>query len=795
MSEQQRHVGRSTPRIEDARLVTGRARWVENLRVDGALYLGVVRSPIAHARLERVDVSAARDVPGVVAAYAAEDLAELWDAPLPGGTVGDGRVPDHWPLATDRVRHVGEPVAVVVAASAAAAVDGAEHVDVDYDPLPALPDVDAALGADTLIHAGFEDNVAFRFEGEPQGDVDAAFAEADVTIERRYVQPRLVPTPLEPRSVLAVPEPAGGLALYTSTQVPHRIRQHVAACLGLDERDVRVAALDVGGGFGAKLNPYPEDLLCAALAISLARPVRWTATRSEEMQTTNHGRGQVQRIAVAARSDGTLLGLRADITADCGAYLMLLTAAVPLAGRRMLPGCYRWPAFRFSATGVFTNATPTDAYRGAGRPEATFAVERVIEDLAAELGMDPAEVRRRNLPGPEEFPFHNVAGLTYDSGDYGTALDRALAAAAYDEVRAEQAHRRDADERIQVGVGLCSYVEICGFGPGTPESGSVRVRADGRVEVSTGLGPSGQGTATSLAQLTADELGVEPADVTVIHGDTAAVPIGTGSFGSRAMSVGGSAVHLTAVEVADKARRIAAHLLEAAAEDIEVRDGRLAVRGAPDASVSLAQVGAAAARGNVPDGMSPGLEAATHYQPDGLTFPFGTHACIVEVDTETGLVAIRRYIAVDDVGTVLNPALLDGQRHGGIAQGVAQALYEAATYDEDGNLQTGSLLDYLVPGAPDLPGYELDRTVTPSPHNPLGVKGVGEAGAIGAPPAVVNAVVDALRHLGVEDVEMPCTPERVWRAIADQPRSRPPSPTRPRSSAASGTRWARVTAR
>ena len=772
MSDQPKHVGRSTPRIEDDRLVTGRARWVENLRVEGALHLGVVRSPLAHAVLERVDVTAARDVPGVIAAYAADDLADVWHAPLPGGTVGGGSVPDHWPLATDRVRHVGEPVAVVVAESAAAAADGVEYIDVDYEPLPAAPDVETALGSDTLLHDGFEDNVAFRHEGEDRGDVDAAFAEADVTIERRYVQQRLIPTSLEPRSVLAVPEPAGGLALYTSTQVTHRIRKHVAESLGLDERDVRVAAFDVGGAFGAKMNPYPEDLLCAALALRLSRPVRWTATRSEEMQTTNHGRGQVQRIKVAARSDGTLLGMQADITADCGAYLMLLTAGVPMAGRRMLPGCYRWPAFRFSATGVFTNATPTDAYRGAGRPEATFGVERVIEDLAAELGMDPAEVRRRNMPAPEEFPFTNIAGLEYDSGDYGTALDRALEAVDYDAVRAEQDERRGNGERVLLGVGLSSYVEICGFGPGTPESGGVRVRADGRVEVTTGLGPSGQGTATSLAQLTADELGVEPAEVTVLHGDTAAIPMGTGSFGSRAMSVGGTAVRLTAMEVADKARRIAAHLLEAAAEDIEVADGHLTVRGSPEATVSLAQVAAAAAKGNVPEGMTPGLEASTQYQPDGLTIPFGAHACVVEVDVETGVVAIRRFVAVDDVGTVLNPAVLDGQRHGGIAQGIAQALYEGVEYDQDGNLQTATLIDYLVPTAPDLPHYELDRTITPSPHNPLGVKGAGEAGAIGAPPAVVNAVVDALRHLGVDDVEMPCTPERVWRAVGGQ---RPPA--------------------
>ena len=760
------HVGTATPRLEDARLVTGRARWTESLATEGALHLGVVRAPLAHARLVGVDVAAALDQPGVVAAFSGADLQPTWRIPLPANGLGDDPVPDHWPLAVDRVRHVGEPVAVVVATSRYAAADAVEFVDVDYDPLPAVPDVVAAGDADTLVHDGFEGNLAFHYRGRPRGDIDAAFAEADVVLRRRYVIPRLVPTALEPRSVLAVPDPTGGLVVYTSTQVPHMIRDDLAAALGLDLGEVRVVALDVGGGFGAKLNPYPEDRLCAALALRLGRPVRWTGTRSEEFQTTNHGRAQVQELEVAAQRDGTLLGLKARVTADLGAYLLDGTIDTPMSVRRMLPGCYRWSAYQCEILGRFTTATPTDAYRGAGRPEATFGIERAIDDLAAELDLDPAELRRRNFPAPDEFPYTTIGGYTYDSGDYATALDRALALVGRDDVQAEREQRRASGDPVALGVGLSAYVEVCGFGPGDPEAGAVRVRADGRVEVTTGLAPTGQGTVTSLAQVAADRLGVTPADVVVVHGDTARVPFGSGTYGSRSMPVGAPAVRIAAEDVADKARRIAAHRLEVDPEDVELRDGRLSIRGAPERGLDLAEVAAAADDGDVPDGMAPGLEAATRFQPEERTYPFGAHACVVEVDTETGRVAIRRFVAVDDVGSIVNPQLLDGQRHGGIAQGIAEALYEGVVYDEDGNLLTASLVDYLAPTAPDLPAFELDRTVTPTPHNQLGAKGAGEAGAIGAPPAVVNAVVDALRHLGVEDVTMPCTPERVWSALA-----------------------------
>jgi aerobic carbon-monoxide dehydrogenase large subunit len=759
------HVGQPTTRIEDARLVTGAARWTDSLPAAGALHLGVARAPLPHGRIRRVDVAAARAAPGVVAAYTAADLASLWHAPLPARNLRGLFVPDRWPLATDRVRHSGMGVAAVVAATRAAASDALEHIDVDYEPLPAVPNIASALAAGTLVHDEAPGNVAFRYEGKPSGDLDAALAAADVVLERRYVQQRLVPAPLETRAVLAVPDPLGGVTLYTSTQVPHTVREHLARCLGRDEREVRVVAPDVGGAFGAKLNVYPEELLCAGLALHLGRPVRWAATRSEDVQTTNHGRGQVQDITVAARADGTLLGLRVHVTADCGGYLLDDTVGTPMSGRRMFPGCYRWPAYHFTLTGVYTTATPTDAYRGAGRPEATFGVERALDDLAAALRLDPADLRRRNFPAPEEFPFANAGGYTYDSGDYEPALDAALTAVDYKAVRAEQADRRASGATRLLGIGLSSYVEVCGFGPGDPELGAVSVRDDGAVEVRSGLAPSGQGTATSLAQIVADELGVAPAAVTVVFGDTALVPVGSGTSGSRSMPVGAPAVLLAARAVADKARRVAAHLLEAAPDDVVIADGRFGVRGSPDAAVSLAQVAAAAGDGDVPADLAPGLEASTRYQPHGLTFPFGTHACVVEVDTETGAVALLRFVAVDDVGSVVNPLLLDGQRHGGIAQGIAQALYEGVVYDADGNLQTATLTDYLAPTAPDLPAFELARTTTPSPHNPLGVKGAGEAGAIGAPPAVVNAVVDAVRHLGVDDVEMPCTPRRVWAAL------------------------------
>ncbi len=761
------HVGRATPRIEDARLVTGQGHFTDNLQVTGVLHLAVLRSPLAHARIEHVDASSALGQPGVVAAFSAADLAGTWARPLPAGGPRGTYLPEHWPLAVDKVRHVGDPVAVVVATDRYAAADALEFIDVDYEPLDAVASVEEAQQRAVRVHDGAEGNVAFRYEGKPLGDVEAAFAQADVVVERRYVQQRLAPSALEPRTTLAVPDPSGGLVLYTSTQVPHEVRGHVARILGVDPQTVRVVARDVGGGFGAKLNPYPEDLLCAALALRLERPVRWAGTRSEEFQSTNHGRGQVQDAAAAARADGTLLGLRVQVTADCGAYLMTGTAATPLMGRRMFPGCYRWQAYRFDGTGLFTNATPTDAYRGAGRPEATFGVERVLDDLAAALGLDPAELRRRNFPAAGEFPFPSVGGYAYDSGDYAAALDVALAAVGYEALRAEQARRRDAGAPRLLGIGLSSYVEVCGFGPGNGETGGLRVERDGRVRVFSGLTPQGQGTATSLAQIAADALGLTPGAVDVIHSDTALVPVGSGTYGSRSMPVGAQAVRVAAGEVATQARRVAAHLLEAAADDIEVTAGGFAVRGSPDAALTLAEVAAAAWKGNVPDGMPPALEASTRYQPDGLTFPFGTHVAVVEVDTDTGAVRVVRFVAVDDVGTVINPLVLDGQRHGGLAQGIAQALYESVDYDEAGNLVSGTFIDYLTPTAPDLPPYELHATVTPSPANPMGVKGVGEAGAIGATPAVVNAVVDALRHLGVDDVAMPCTPQRVWRALQD----------------------------
>lgn len=774
-----RHVGRGTLRTEDARFVTGSARWTDAIAAGsetvagggpsagGALRLGVVRSPLAHGRIARVDLEAARAHPAVVLALSGRDLHDVWRACLPVRAPAGAHVADQPPVAVDTVRYVGEPVAAVVVDDPYAVDDAMELVDVRYEPLPAVPftpspDGDGPDGV--RLHAEAERNVAYRYDGLEVGNVDAALADADVVMRRRYAQPRVVAASMEPRAVLAEPTPAGNLVVHISTQVPHRIRDMVALVLGLDAERVRVVAPDVGGGFGAKLDCYPEDLLCAAIALRLRRPVRWTATRTEDFQGTHHGRGQVRDVAIGARLDGTLVALDVHVTGDCGAYISRAGANVHLNSEKLSPGCYRWQGYRFRATGRFSTAVPTAPYRGAGRPEAVFGAERAMDDLAALLGMDPAELRRRNFPSPDAFPFPSVGGLTFDSGDYAAALERALEAVDYAGWREAQAQRREAGATRRIGIGLACWIDRCGSGPGLGEHGAVEIDGSGLVTVRTGLGPSGQGTATSLAQIVADTFGLDPARIRVVHGDTAEVPDGRGTFGSRSMAVGAIAVRDAAQEVARLAREVAAELLEAAEADLDVDDGRVAVRGTPGAAVSLAQV-AAAARGGVVPGIA-GLAAASAYEPDGLTFPFGTVVVVVDVDTETGAVAVLRVVGVNDCGNVVNPTLVDGQLHGGLAQGLAQALYEEAVHDEDGNLLTASFVDYLMPGAPDVPTFELLRTVTPS-GNALGVKGVGEAGAIAAPPAVVNAVVDALRDLGVDDVAMPCTPERVWRAIAE----------------------------
>lgn len=750
-------VGQPILRREDAAPLTGTTRAVADVPVDDLCHLAILRSPVAHGWIRHLDVAAARAEPGVVAAYTAADLADDWRDTPAVTAPPDANTAVQPVLARDKVRFVGEPIAVVVATSPAAAADAVEAIHLELDPLPAVIDLDVPddpADEAAVLHEELGTNTVFTFAGNRVGDVASVFdPDRHVVVHRRLQVPRLMGGALEPRATLAVPEADGTLRVHTSTQAPHRVRGELSRVLGLEPDTVRVIAEDVGGGFGVKLVTYPEDLLVAAIARRLDRPVRHVATRSEDLQSTGQGRGQIQEVTASARPDGTLVGLAVRVTGDCGAYLTRIGAMIPLNADKVSPGCYRWEAFRFDAVGRYTNTVPVTAYRGAGRPEAIFAVERIMDELAAALQMDPAELRRRNLPAPEDFPFPSIGGLTFDSGDYAAALDRALTAVDVDEVRAEQARRRAAGDPKQLGLGLACHVDRCGPGPGLTEYGAVRVDADGHVEVASGLGPTGQGTATTLAQLVSDALGVDLDRIRVVHGDTGRVPEGTGTFGSRSMAVGAIAVVEAAQEVADEARRRAAVALEAAEHDIELADGRCQVRGSPEAGVALAELVA-----------DEPLAAQRSFEPEGLVFPYGAYAVVVEVDTETGAVTIPRFVAVDDAGEVINPLLADGQIHGGIAQGVAAALYEEVVHDEVGNPLTGSFIDYLVPTAPDLPAPELHRLTTPS-RNALGVKGVGEAGTIGAPPAVVNAVIDAVRHLGVQDVAMPCTPQRVWEAI------------------------------
>jgi carbon-monoxide dehydrogenase large subunit len=774
----QREIGRARLRKEDARLLTGETRWTDNLQLPGLLHLAVVRSPTAHARITRVDVSAALERPGVVAAFSGADLAaELGALPCAWPVTADMVHPDHRPLAVDEVRHVGEAVAVVVARDRYAAADAIEAVDVDYEPLPVVVDMEEALKDEALVHSDKGTNRCFLwpFDG---GDYDAARAKADVVLARRYVQQRLIPAAMEPRAVMVEPIAAAGeFTVYSATQIPHILRIMLALTTGIPEQKLRVIAPDVGGGFGSKLNVYAEEVIALVVARRLGRPVKWTESRSEGFQATIHGRDQIQDIEIAATRDGTILGLSVDLKADMGAYLQLVTPGIPILGAFMYNAIYKMEGYRFRCTGVFTNKTPTDAYRGAGRPEATYAIERIVTELAVELGMDPIELRRKNWIRHEEFPFTTVAGLTYDSGNYEAATARALELFGYDELRREQQERRDRGDPVQLGIGISTYTEMCGlapsrvlgslsYGAGGWEAASIRMLPTGKVEVVTGTSSHGQGHETAWSQIAADALGVPFDDVTVIHGDTQSAPMGMDTYGSRSLVVGGVAVHLAAQKVIEKARAIAAHLLEAAEGDVGFSGGVFSVKGSPDARSTIQEVALATfAAHNLPAGIEPSLNSDAVLDPDNFSFPHGTHLCAMEVDTETGASTIRSYVAVDDVGKVINPMIVEGQVHGGLAQGIAQALYEEAVYDADGNLVTGTLVDYLVPAAPDLPDFVTERTETPSTSNPLGVKGVGEAGTIASTPAVVGAIVDAVRHLGVDDIRMPCSPERVWRAI------------------------------
>jgi carbon-monoxide dehydrogenase large subunit len=777
----EREVGAARRRKEDARLVTGRSRWTDNIVLPGMLHLAILRSPHAHARIVSVDTSPALRRPNVVAAFSGADVAGVQSSlPCAWPVTEDIVHPDRPPLAVDTVRYHGEAVAVVVARDRASALDALEAVEVDYEPLEPMLDIEAAIadGA-TLVHPdkGTNRSYTWIFDSADAGTGSAvADAEAEVVIERRYVQQRLIPAFMEPRSVIVDPG-AGDFTIWSATQIPHILRVFYALLTGVPEHKIRVIAPDVGGGFGGKLQVTPEELIAFMAAQRVGRPVKYTETRSDTMVSAHHGRDMIQHLRLTARRDGTITGLSVKLLANMGAYLGLVGPGVPILGAFMYNAIYKIPAYRFECSGVFTNTTITDAYRGAGRPEATFAIERVMDELADELGLDAIEVRRRNWIKAAEFPYTTVAGLVYDSGDYDAATDKALGLLDYDGLRAEQARRREREDPVQLGIGVSTYTEMCGLAPsrllgalryaaGGWESAAVRVLPTGKVEVVTGTSPHGQGHATAWSQIVADELGVAFEDVEVLHGDTRTSHKGLDTYGSRSLAVGGIALVEACRKVRDKARTVAAHMLECSPEDLEFTGGAFRVRGTPSAAKTVADAAFAVfAAHDLPEGMEPTLDADATFDPQTFSYPHGTHLCAAEVDTRTGEVKIRRYVAVDDVGKVVNPMIVEGQVHGGVAQGIAQALFEEAVYDAGGTLLTGSFAEYTLPSSADLPEFITDRTETPATSNPLGVKGVGEAGAIAATPAVVNAIVDALRPYGVDDVQMPCTPERVWRAI------------------------------
>lgn len=759
------YMGGQVRRREDPRLITGSATYVDDIVLPNMAYLAVLRSPYPHARIVRIDASAALERPGVLAVITGDEVEDLVP---PQQGVGEGGPPPRQPLATGTVRYIGDGVLALVATDRALAEDALELVVVEYEELPGVGDPEAAMQPDAPQiheHAGY--NVEERWN-HTLGDVDAAFADADVTVSTRMVSQRLSPNPMEPRGVVGMYDRGADLlTVWSSTQCAHMIRDAVCEALKLPQTKVRAVVPEVGGGFGSKIGAYPEDILVAYAARRLRRPVKWIETRTEHLQATVQGRSQIAYLDLAARNDGRITGLRLRLIVDSGAYGAAWSGEIS-AG--MITGCYHIPNVRSEAITVLTNKTPLGAYRGAGRPEAAYYIERAIDILADKLDMDPPEIRRRNFIPPDAFPYEVPLGM-FDSGEYASTLDAALQRSGYEELRAEQQRLR-ADGRL-VGVGISSYVEICGSGW---ETSTVRMEADGTVFVYTGISPHGQGQETTFAQIAAEVLGVPLDRVNVVFGDTR-LGSGFGTMGSRGTAVGGPAVYRAAQAVRDKMRAIAAHLMEASPEDLELDEERWHVRGVPDRYVTITDVAGAAYDGdNLPAGVEPGLTAVNNFRPADVTAPFGTHVVAVEIDRETGRVTVRKFLTVDDCGTIISPQLVQGQVHGGVTQGIAQALFEEVVYDEGGQLLTGSFVDYGIPTAADLPFYETTHTDTPSPRNPLGVKGIGEAATIGSTPAVVNAVIDALSPLGIRHLDMPLTPEKIWRAIAEASREevRPP---------------------
>jgi len=780
MAETNKLFGASIKRREDPRLITGKGNFVDDVKVPFTTYAAFVRSPHAHARIRGIDAGAAKKLKGVLAVYTGKDLVASGVKPIPvGWLLPNIKVPAFHPLAVDRARHMGEAVAVVIAESPYLARDAAELVEVDYEPLPAVTDGAAALqqGA-PAVHDDAPGNVCFRWSLGDKSATDAAFKGAAKVVKQSFRNHRLIPNAIEPRACLASAQPGtGDITLWVTSQNPHVHRLIMAAfVLGIPEHKLRVISPDVGGGFGSKIFIYPEECAVTWASRALSRPVKWTAERRESFLTDSHGRDHHTEAEMALDANGRIRGLRVKTIANLGAHLTLFAPCIPtyLYGT-LLAGAYLTPAIHVDVTGVFTHTTPVDAYRGAGRPEATYVVERMVDLAAQELSMDPLDLRRRNFIPPEKFPYQTPVALLYDSGNYAGALDKALGLFDYAAFRKEQQAARKQGRYL--GVGFSTYVEACGLAPsqvagalgaqaGLYESATVRVHPTGKVTVFTGSHSHGQGHETTFAQVAADELQVPMEDVEIVHGDTGQVPFGMGSYGSRSAAVGTAAIYMGTQKIKEKAKKIAAHLLEANEKDVVYESGKFFVKGSPDRSKSFFDVSLMAYLAhNLPKGLEPGLEAISFFDPGNFVFPFGTHICVVEVERNTGLVKLVRYLAVDDLGRVINPMIVDGMVHGGVAQGVSQALWEHAEYDENGQLITGSMMNYSLPKADDMCSVEVARTETPTPVNPLGIKGAGETGTIASTAAVANAVMDALSPFGIRHLDMPLTPGRIWEAL------------------------------
>jgi len=777
----ERIVGRSIKRREDPKLMTGQGSYLDDIKLQGMLHIAILRSPYAHAKITSIDTSKAAAHPGVVGVFVGTDMLDINPLPCAWQAAGvTNNINTPRTLAVDEVHYAGEGVAVVVAEDRFIARDALELIDVQWEALPATVDAELSTKDGAVqLHENAPNNIAFDWSCGDQEKTDAAIAGAEVVVKERIVNQRLIPTPIETRGAIGLYNAAtDDYTLWISSQAPHVHRLLLCAfVMGIPEHKLRVITPNVGGGFGAKIFMYADYPLALWLAKRLGRPVKYIEDRSENYKQTTHGRDHVTDVELGATKDGKILGLRVNTYANMGGYLSTIAPGIPTTlYARIITGVYDIPAAHCHVTGEYTNTAMVDAYRGAGRPEASYLIERMVDRLAAELGMDPAELRRKNFIQPEQFPYHNAVGLLpYDSGNYEPALDKALEMVGYADFRTEQAEARKHGKYL--GLGISSYVEICGVAPtawvmsegwgaGLWESSNVKVHLTGKVVVTTGSLPHGQGIETAFAQIAADELGVAYEDVEIQWGDTQSTPFGYGTYGSRSLAVGGVAMKKSLDKIKEKVKRIAAHLLEANVADMVFENGKAYVKGSPEKSKLIGEIAAAAAVGaSLPPGDEPFLDETSYYDPPNCVFPFGTHISIVEVDADTGHVAVKRYIAVDDCGVMINPMIVEGQIHGGIVQGLAQALYESAVYDEDGQLLSGTLMDYAVPTAAMAPHIEVAHTVTPSPVNALGVKGAGEAGTIASAQCVMNAVIDALSPFGVKHLQMPATAERVWNAI------------------------------